>query len=235
LAVDAGTPLIQLAAPELASRIQSAQARLERLRWQAATAGFDAESRARLQSSREEMETAEAELASLREEAARYAPQAPFAGIVRDVDPDLAVGQWVAKNEKLAVLIGQQGQVVETYLDEDAVKRVQVGDGGLFFSDSRAGGALALTVTRVDADATRVLPNRMLAAQSGGHILTRERRNQIVPEQALYRVMLAVDVPSEALAGQAWRGSVIIRSAWQAPAWQFFRNALAVLLRETGF
>lgn len=235
LSVAAGTPLIELAAPELASRIEAAQARLERLRWQAATAGFDLESRARLQSSQEERETAEAELASLQEEAARYSPRAPFAGIVRDIDPDLAEGQWVARNERLAVLVSQGKQLVETYLDEDAVKRVQVGDRGLFIADSRAGQAVYLTVTRVDTDATRVLPNRMLAAQTGGHILTRERRSQVVPEQAVYRVTLAVDNEPGSLSDQSWRGSVVIRGAWQAPAWPYIRNGIAVLLRETGF
>lgn len=233
--VAAGTPLIELAAPDLASRIEAAQARLERLRWQAATAGFDAESRARLQSSQEERVTAEAELASLQEEAARYTPLAPFAGVVRDIDPDLTAGQWVGRNEKLAVLVSEGKQLVETYVDEDAVKRIQAGDGGLFIADGRANQAVRLTVTRVDTDTTRVLPNRMLAAQTGGHILTRERRNQVVPEQAVFRVTLAVDDESGALAGQSWRGSVIIRGAWQAPAWPYIRNGVSVLLRETGF
>jgi len=235
LSVEPGAVLIELAAPELTSRIQTAQVRVERLRWQAATAGFDVESRTRLQSSQEERETAEAELVSLQEEASRYAPRAPFAGIVRDVDPDLADGQWVARNERLAVLVGGGGQLVETYLDEGAVKRVEVGDGGLFISDGRAGKALHLTVVRVDTDATRVLPSRMLAAQAGGHILTRERRNQVVPEQAMYRVTLAVNEDIGILSGLAWRGSVTIRGTWQAPAWPYIRNGIAVLLRETGF
>lgn len=66
-------------------------------------------------------------------------------------------------------------------------------------------------------------------------ILTRERRNQVVPEQAVYRVTLTVDNESGALAGQSWRGNVTIRGAWQAPAWPYIRNGLSVLLRETGF
>lgn len=235
LEVEAGTPLIALLAPELESRIAGAQARVERLRWQAATAGFDTESRIRLQSSQEEYETAQAELASLQEEFSRHAPRAPFAGTVRDVDPDLAVGQWVARNEKLAVLVGRKGRVVETYLDEGVVKRVRVGDQGLFITDSRSGKNLRVTVTRIDADATRVLPNRMLAAQSGGHVLTRERHNRVVPEQSVFRVALSVNEDPGSLTGQAWRGTVVIRGAWQAPAWPYLRNGITVILRETGF
>lgn len=233
--VAADAPLIVLNAPELESRLRAAEARLARLRWQAATAGFDAESRARLQSTQEERQTAEAELAGLHEEAARYAPRAPFAGVLRDVDPDLAPGQWVGKNEKLAVLVGQGSSSVETYLDEDAIRRVRIGDGALFIADGRAGGAVRLTVSRIDDDATRMLPNRMLAAQAGGHILVRERHQRIVPEHTIYRVTLRVDGDAGVLSGQAWRGTVVIRGAWQAPAWFFLRNALSVLLRETGF
>jgi putative peptide zinc metalloprotease protein len=233
--LQAGDRLIELRSPDLASRLDAARNRLEGQRWQAATAGFDSESRSRLQSSQEALETAQAEYASLQEEAQRYAPRAPFAGTVRDVDPDLAAGQWLSRNEKLAVLLGEGSALVETYLDEESVKRIRVGDGGIFMADGRDGPTLPLTVTRIDADATRVLPNNMLSAQFGGHILTRERAHKITPEQAVYRVTLAVDGPAGTLAGQAWRGQVVIRGSWQAPAWPYLRHGFAVLLRETGF
>lgn len=231
----AGDQLVELRSPDLESRLAAARARLEGQRWQAATAGFESESRSRLQSSQEALETAQAEYASLQEEAQRYAPRAPFAGTVRDVDPDLAAGQWLPRNEKVAVLLGEGGSLVETYLDEEAVKRIRVGDGGLFMADGHDGPTLPLTVTRIDADATRVLPNHMLSAQFGGHVLTRERAGRITPEQTVYRVTLAVDGPTGALSGQAWRGHVVIRGSWQAPAWPYLRHGFAVLLRETGF
>lgn len=234
LHVAASEVLVVLSAPELESRLLAAQARVDRSRWQAATAGFDAESRTRMQSSLEERETAAAELASLQQEAARYRPRAPYSGVVRDVDPDLADGQWVARNEKLAILVGAGRPWVETYLDEEGVKRIQVGDRALFMNDSRT-GSVYLTVTRIDSDATRVLPNRMLSAQAGGHLMTRERRSQIIPEHASYRVTLAADDASAILSGQTWRGTVVIRGAWQAPGWPILRNIVAVILRETGF
>lgn len=233
--VAAGTPLIVLATPELQSRQTAAQARVDRLRWQAASAGFDAESRARLQSSQDELATAEAELLSVKEELAKYAPVAPFSGTLRDIDPDLHPGAWVGRKEKLALLIGTDSQVVETYLDEEAVKRVRVGDHGLFIIDSGNGPGLALTVTNIDADASRVLSNGMLAASAGGHVLTRDRKGQKIPEYGIFRVTLAVDTPANSLSAQSWRGKVVIRADWVAPAWRYLRNALAILVREAGF
>jgi len=232
--VDAGAPLLKLTAPELAVRRATALQRLERARWQAAAAGIDAEARARLQSSQDELASAQAELASVDEELARYAPAAPFAGQLRDLDPDLAPGQWLARKEKIGLLVGRGGNVVETYLDEEAVKRVTTGDGGIFISDAGEGPVLRLKVANVDADATRVLPNGMLAAQAGGHVLTRERNGQLIPEHAVYRVTLAVDSPLGELAGQSWRGKVVVRASWEVPLWRYLRNALAVVLREAG-
>lgn len=233
--IQAGETLVELRSPDLTSRLEASRARLERLRWQAATAGFDSESRHRLQSLQEETETAQAEFASLQEEAQRYTPKAPFAGTLRDVDPDLASGQWLARNEKISVLVGDEGHLVETYLDEDAVKRIRVGDGGIFMIDGRDGPVVPLTVSRIDADATRALPNHMLSAQYGGHILSRDRAQRITPEHTIYRVTLTVDSPLGSLSGQSWRGHVVIRGNWQAPAWPYLRHGAAVLLRETGF
>ena len=221
----------------------AAQARLERVRWQAASAGFDAESRSRLLSSQDEFITAEAELASLDEELGRYTPKAPFAGHLRDLDPDLQVGQWLARKEKIAVLVGNQGHIVETWLSEDEIRRVEVGNTGIFMADGHEGPVLRLTVSNVDADATRVLVNSQssnpaagqLAAQSGGHILTRERNGQLIPEQAMYRVVFKVDSPTGALANQAWRGRVVVHASWEAPAGRYLRSALSVLVREAGF
>ena len=232
--VPAGAELIRLAAPELRLRREGLQARIAALRWQAASAGFGDDSRAQLQSRQEELATASAELAGLDEDLSRYAPKAPFTGHLRDLDPDLHRGQWLPAKEPIALLVGQ-GNLVETYLDEEQVKRISVGDRGAFITDAGEGPLLRLRVTNVDADATRALPNGMLAVQAGGHILTRQRGEQRVPEHGVYRVSLAVESPLEHLEGQSWRGQVVLHARWEAPAWRYLRSALAVLVREASF
>lgn len=234
-AIEAGAVLVDLLAPEVQARRDVIAAQVERLRWQAASAGFANDSRARLQSAREELATAETELAGLDQELARYQPKAPFAGYLHDLDPDLQPGQWLAAKERIALLVGREGYLVETFLDEEAVKRVSPGDAAVFVSDGGDGGALKLKVRHIDADATRTLANGMLVAQAGGHILVRERQGRLVPEHGMYRVVLAVDSAPGALAGRSWRGTVVIHSDWQVPAWRYLRNALTVVLREASF
>jgi len=233
--VAAGTPLIVLDAPDVRSRAEVLQATSRRLRWEAETAGFADEARARLRVMQEELARVEAELATARRALAQFAPRAPFDGVIRDVAPDMRPGQWVAAREQLAVLVGDGPMIVETYLDEESVKRVAPGQTALFRTDGLAGPALSLRVARIDADATRVLPSGMLAAPAGGHVLIRESRGERVPELAVYRVVLEVESPGEALAGQSWRGRVVLHAEPESIAGRYLRQAASVLARELGF
>lgn len=234
-AIGKGEFVARLASPMLTVRRDAASAKVERLRWLAASAGFGNESRARLQSTQEELATAQAELAELDATLSRYQPNAPFSGHLYDLDPDLQPGQWLAEGERIALLVGDQGYVVETYLDEEAVKQIAVGDSAGFIPDGGEGGRLQLTVRHIDADATRVLPSGMLAAPAGGHVLVRQRRDLLIPQQAMYRVSLVVQRIPDVLAEQSWRGKVVIEGRSEALATRYLRNALAVLLREAGF
>ncbi len=230
-----GDTLLVMQAPERDAKRAGILAQVERLRWMADAAGFDAASRDRMQSSRNELATAQAELASINEDLARFSPVAPFSGHVRDIAPDIGVGDWVGRNEKLALLVGAGQQVVETYLDEAAVKRIRVGDHGLFMIDAGTGPALELRVANIDADASRVLNTPMLAASAGGRVITRDRNGRSIPEQSVYRVILDVRSPSPDLSDRSWRGRVAIRADWEAPAWRYIHTAVAVLVREFGF
>lgn len=234
-----GSVLIRLHAPELLMRRQALLARIERLRWQAATSGFSDDMRGQLLANEDYLTSAQAELSSLDTELLQYAPHAPFAGQLRYLDPDVQPGQWLARKEKIAVLIkdGSPWQV-ETWLDEDAVQRVSAGDSALFITDGAQGPALRLNVLSVDRDASRTLLRPELAAHLGGHVLTREKSGQLIPERAIYRVMLETDPAArlpETLVGQSWRGKLTIQARWEAPAQRYLRQALAVLLRELGF
>jgi putative peptide zinc metalloprotease protein len=90
-------------------------------------------------------------------------------------------------------------------------------------------------VVAIDADATRMLPDGRLAATTGGHILARERQQQVVPEFAVYRVVLAVKSPWQELQAHIWRGDVTIRTDATSRLTRYVRHAVMVLLRETGF
>ncbi len=233
--VAAGQVLMRFDAPESGARRQTLEAQAERLRWQLEAGGFDAEQRAQSAVLREELATVLAQLALLDEEAARQQPVAPFSGTLRDVDPELAPGVWTGRNERVAMLVGDGAYEASSYLDEEAVRRVAVGDRARFYPDGLSGPALRLTVTGIDRDATRTLPVGAWAAQQGGSVAAREKQGVWYPEQAVYRVSFSVDEPAGALAGQTWRGQAVIAGEWEAPGARFARALAALVWREAGF
>ncbi len=235
--VQAGETLIRLYVPDLQLRRQALEAQLEQARWKAASAVFDEETRNRLLVHDNALQTTQAELTSLETELRHYNPVAPYAGRLRDLDPDLRVGQWLQRKEKVAVLVRDNGRwQVDTWLEEDDVQRVKAGDRAVFIADGPAHASLRLQVVAVDADTSRVLPRPELAAHLGGHVLTREKAGQLVPERAIYRVTLEPLTPlSPDWQQLSWRGRVTIHADWSAPASRYLKQGVAVLVREMSF
>jgi putative peptide zinc metalloprotease protein len=233
--VPQGAVLVKLASPDLAMRWDVATAKAKRLRAQAAAAGVDARQRQDFQVLQQDLSSAEAEVANLEAEAARYSPVAPFAGRLYDLDPEAEPGVWVRKEDKLMTLVRPGPCTVETYLDEDAVRRVSAGDSARFVADSGEGPSIGLTVSGVDQDATRVLPSGILAVGAGGSVVTRDKDGHLVPEHAVYRVTMACDAAEGSLESHSWRGHAVISGRWEAPGLMYLRTALALLWREAGF
>ena len=98
-----------------------------------------------------------------------------------------------------------------------------------------AGAMLSLKVSAIDRDAARVLPRKELASPLGGHVMTREKNGQLIPERAVYRVAFDVhNMPAE-MQAITWRGHINIHADWQSPASRYVRQVIAVLVREIGF
>ncbi|WP_370681739.1 HlyD family efflux transporter periplasmic adaptor subunit [Comamonas sp. GB3 AK4-5] len=236
--VTADTHLFALASPVLQAAALSNQARLQQVVQQSAAAGMDGELRRDWQVWQDRQAEALAQQAALDADAARYQVQAGGSGMLRDVDPDLQAGAWLARRELLGRVVDTQRLEVVAYVEEQALHRIRPGDSGLFITEGSGSKTLALRVRSIDQDASRSLNEGALAAPAGGNVPVRSQQEILYPEQPVYRVVLDV-VPGEALpawAGQhRWRGRVSIRGAWEAPSAQFVRSAASVFWREAGF
>ena len=114
--------------------------------------------------------------------------------------------------------------------------RIEAGDRGRFYPETRGLPSLALRVLSVDRDASRTLGEAMLASTHGGEVMVRERRGQLVPEKAVYRVLLEVsDTADAAAVGRVQRGQVVIYGSPKTLLGDFARAAVAVLVRESGW
>lgn len=233
--VAAGQVLIRLAADDAEYRLRLAQARFSRLAWQAEVSGLDDTLRARQPVTVEELEAARAELTGATEERQRYTVTAPFAGVLADLAPDLRVGEAVGRQQQMGVFIDPSAWEVETYLTDAEVERVAVGDSGRFLPETPGLPARALKVARIDRDATRALPDAMLAVGHGGEVLVRERNGQLIPERAVYRVVLTVDTADGPAPTRVLRGAVVIYGKPKSLAGDFLRSGAALLVRESGW
>lgn len=232
--IPAGATILTLASPELKMRWERAKARLQRTQWQAESGGVDELQRSNMQVIQQEFVVAKAELQQIEADLQLYSPTAPFAGTLRDLDPDLRIGTWLSTHEKIASLVADGEWQIETYLDEDEVRRVHVGDQAMFMPDGDANRTLPLTVKFVDKDATHVLPSGILTVPAGGSVVVREKRGQLIPERASYRITLSLNGDAGTLKEGSWRGQVVIRAEWEAPALRYLRAFFVLLWRELG-
>jgi putative peptide zinc metalloprotease protein len=230
--VKAGQALIQLQAPDVSLQVNISQSRLQRLNWQAATTGMQAGDRATpLALSQNQLKSAKAEFDRARQMQERYQPVAPFDGRFVLSDPDIRPGQWLDKNEKVGIVLGNAPWRIETWVNEDQASRLAIGANARFIAHGLP-HKITAKVVDIDKDTTRELPDGQLSAQHGGHILVREQMGKWIPEQSMYRISLELDqtYTHDLLAVQ--RGLLSIDAQAHSMAGQYLRHALAVLIRE---
>lgn len=222
-----------LSSPWAASEASLAEARVEGLRAQIAAAAVDASQRDRLLSLQAELQAAEADLGSREERAGRLDLRALHAGRVVDRDPDLAPGEWIARGTPIAIVADERSWQAFAYLDAEQAARVSVGDTARFVA--AGGGSVALRVVGIDRDATRTLPDGLLATTAGGDIAVRVEDAGLVPERSVFRVRLtSTEVPT-AHRGHSWRGRLAISGDWSSVGWRYLRAAAALVVREASF
>ena len=229
------TPLFVLVSKDLQGRWGSANAKIQRLKWQLTASNLDAEQRMSMRVIRQDLAAAQSEWSSVKKEIEKNQPLAPFDGIIRDIDPNLKPGMWVAARQRLGMLVQDATMIVETYLDDETVHRIHLGDTATFYPEEPSLPPVKLKVRSIDRDATHILPIPMLASHFGGTVMTREKNNKHIPETAVYRVVLDCESVAPELSEHIWRGRAVINGNWMSPAEIITNRALALLRREAGF
>ena len=157
---------------------------------------------------------------------------ADFDGHWVDLDPTVHPGTWVGTRNQLGVLIDPSRWVIEAYVEQRQVDRIQVGASARF-RPHRQWSSVDAQVIGIDPARSQKLAHALLDARHGGPIATQPGERQAVPVESLYRVRLSLAEPLPAL--REMRGSVSIQAQRQSPAAQFLKATAAVLVRESGF
>ncbi len=234
--VEAGQPLLLSHSPDLDAQAAQNTARSQSLDLQAGNAPFDAEQRRNWNVLQQQLSTVEAGSTTVAADNALHAPRASFAGVLHNLDPDLQPGDWLTHRELLGRLVGSGPLQVVTYVDEEDIHRIAIGDRAVFIAEGHDGPSLRLEVASIDKDASRSLGEPELASQFGGHVQVREKNGVLYPERAQYRVVLKLtDEACTVCRQHSWRGQLSIAGQWEAPGLRLVRNALSVVWREAGF
>ncbi len=150
-------------------------------------------------------------------------------GVVTDLSPNLQPGQWI--NGKEPILGLRRGAVLEAYVTEEDLPRIQTGAKASFIPEG-AGTARPATIAAIDRMAVRSLTEPALAVPFGGAIPARFDRQSLIPDISIYRVRLVLAEPGDASVTQ--RGEVHITGDRRSALGRALRAVAAVLIREWG-
>ncbi len=230
--VAAGEVLFQLGSEPLIWRRRQAQATVDGLRADLLGLAFDPSRAGTLAEAKKSLEQALAELRSIAVEQDAQTIVAPFAGVLTDVPWALRLGSTLPRRELLGVLIDPADPVVEAYVDEGDVTRFAPGSTARFYPED-GGDVLDLVVIATSPGSARVLEAQDLASIHGGGLaVRRDAAGRLVPEHAVYRVLLRLQAPMPVLRRQ--RGAISIDGVRMSPLRRIYDRAVAVVVRESG-
>lgn len=233
-AVAKGAPLIELESPDLSFKMEQARTDVAVLQWQVQMQGVAPDLLARSRVAEHEYDAANAQYRALADASTRLHVAAPMAGRVVDIADDLRPGLWLPPKTRLLSVVDVGESEIDAYVYESDLSRIAVGNSATFYPDGGFLSSLEARVTTIDRANTRLLPEAYLASRFGGAIPVRETpQGELVPERAVYRIVLTPEHGAEAPA-RVLRGRLVIKGKAESLAARAWRSVLAVLVRESG-
>ncbi|TAJ83689.1 HlyD family efflux transporter periplasmic adaptor subunit [Reyranella sp.] len=228
--VTEGQVLFRMDSVEIDHDIAAARAQLEAAQAEQTAGTYNPERRRAQQATLARTSEAGAALARSESRAGSLEVTAPFAGEIRDIPSDLRVGAQIRRLERLGVLVAAETSVVEAFVSEADLDRVQPGAAARFIQVD--GDTLSLKVAEVAHASTRALEVIELASTHEGPISVRRGpQNTLIPEHALYRVLLVGERPLGTTTSRTV-GTVVIDAPPRSIADIIYRRAVALFLRE---
>jgi len=230
--VRAGDVLLTLESPDTRARRQRADAASATI-WsqlQRTNASEEDAAQRALLGSRLRQEQAEA--ISATQEVERLELTAPFSGVLTDLDPLVHEGVWVSTQQELGMLVGDQGWIVEAFVEQGSLPYLKVGDRARVYV-AESFDPIEAAVIEIDPARTQTLPDPMLDAAHGGSIRVSTANNKHEVQHALYRVRLALQ--TEPRSAHTQLAKVVITGDSYSLASKWLRSLGGAIIRESGF
>lgn len=233
-AVTAGTLLVRLHSPELASRAERARLRAAGFAEELNRIPANSVQRERRMVIEQQLGEALADEAGALDELQRLTLVAPHDGIVRDLEPGLVQGRWLKARQEVLRVVVQDAAEVEAYVGEQSLRSVRVGQSVRFYPDLPEAPVLRGRVVAVDSSAGRAVPALLASAHGGRIAATETAPGTLVAHEALYRVRIQPDAGQPGLAAVR-SGTVRIETDPWGAALHGLARVLSVIVRESGF
>ncbi|MES2536291.1 MAG: HlyD family efflux transporter periplasmic adaptor subunit [Pseudomonadota bacterium] len=231
--VRAGDALFILSDPQVESQWEQLQSRIGGLEAQLAGSIGNAVQRDAVPVLERQLAAARAEQVLQNQERARLTVLAPHDGVFRDLDRGLFSGAWVGPKHRLGRVVSGGDSRAHLFIHESDIARIEVGARARLLTRGPDPDTLEATVVSIDSTASRVLPEAMLASAYGGPIAARRTaEGELIANEVLYRVTLHV---AHADVRQLTPVTGHIDAGRSSILWNFTRQAIAIVIRESGF
>ena len=235
--VEKGDVLALLASPDIASDIDRTQLRIELLELRLARGAADAKERTEALIFAKELESEQARLQGLKDEAALFVVTAPISGVIVDADHRAQANTWLGRNDRLGVIVDPQGVEIRGYLSEDDLVRVDAEAHGVFVPDDPLLPTIPGALKNIASFSAERLSPGYLAASNGGPIPVTARDDGGDPRPVgswfAFRTDVIRDIAVTKLP-QTRRGIFIIEGRAESWAGRTVSQITRVLLRELG-
>ena len=232
--VAAGAPIVTLASSDIDQELELARTRLRLAQMQHARRGAD---RVDMDDSSVLESTAEAllgKIAGLEKERDELVIRAPVAGRIVELNPAVHNGRWIGIKEMVAA-VAEPGRIIARgYVEESDVRRIGAGTHGRFIPEFAQRRAIPVTVESISSAGASEIEIPDLASTNSGRIaVTPDSKRRLIPAAAQYMVRMTVP-DGEAPAELMTRGVVVADGARESLAARLYRQAMKVLVRESG-
>ncbi|MDF3932363.1 HlyD family efflux transporter periplasmic adaptor subunit [Pseudomonas citronellolis] len=234
-ALQAGEPMLELESPDIEARLGIAGHEIRALQLQIARASANPLTVADAGVLESQLAQSLADYRGLAAQRERLLLRAPQAGVVRDLDSELRAGQWLAPEQLLLRVVGEQRPKLRGYVEQQALARLAPGAEGRFIAEQPGLATLPVRLAELDTASSAALALPLLASDLGGPLaVRRDAEQRAVPEHAQYGARL--DVQGEARPPlQALRGVAVLDGRSESILGGFLRRLAALGVRESGF